>query len=1099
MPTYRSSPFLASIALILLSASASTAQARLDLAGAWRFALDPHDQGIKGRWFARDLADRIRLPGSLQEQGYGDEISTATPWVLSLYDRHWYLRAEYRAAAQPGNVRVPFLAQPPRHYLGPAWYQRDLEIPAAWSGKRIALFLERPHWETTVWLDDREIGSCRSLVAPHVYELGQLTTGKHRLTIRIDNRLIMPYRPDAHSVSDSLGGTWNGIVGRIELQATTPVWLDDVQVFPDIEKRSARVKVQIGNITGRAGTGTLTVNGASVPASWGAQGGSAELEITLDQNAQTWDEFNPALQKLTVRLAGDGADDTRQVTFGLRSLRADGTRFLLNGRPIIFRGTHHGGDFPLTGYPPTDVEYWRRLIRLCQSWGLNHMRFHSFCPPEAAFIAADELGFYLQPEAGMWNAISPGTEMERMLYEETERMIRAYGNHPSFMLLSPSNEPSGRWKEALPRWVEHFRREDPRRLYTTGTGWSLIDAPGPVKGADYLAVHRIGPNMLRGPSAWFGLDYSRSLRGVDVPVIVHELGQWSAYPDYDVIKKFTGYLRPGNYEIFRASMAAHGLLAKDKDFAFASGRFQLACYKEEIEANLRTPRLSGFQLLDLHDYLGQGTALVGVLDPFWEQKGYVTAEEFRRFCGPTVPLARLQSRVFTTDDLFAVDVEIAHYGPTPLEKATPYWKIADSDGKIVAQGEWPERTIPIGKNIPLGKIEVELAKFPAPRAYRLIVGLRGTQAENDWDFWVYPARVDTTAPRDILITRSWEEAEMRLAEGGKVLFIPRVADLDWTSPPLDVVPLFWNRQMNPAWSRMLGLWIDERHPAFARFPTRSYFDWQWADLIRGVRAINLDSLPRELEPVVYAIDDWNRNYKLGVIFECRVGRGRLLVSAIDLIDRLAERPAARQLRRSLLDYMASARFQPRVSVAASAIRGLLFDTRIMSKLGATAHADEGDATRAIDGDPNTYWFSSRHPYPHELAIRFPSPVAISGVVIMPRQNHREHEGDIREYLLLASDDGATWHEVKRGELVSTFAPQRIAFAQTITTRHLKLVALSGFADDQTAALAELAVIYAGPPLGENGDGSIRYQRQRPASPDVDEAPDRPMPRRATRP
>lgn len=1086
------------VTLILLLAPASFAEERLDLSGTWRFALDRNDAGVKERWFARDLADRIRLPGSLQEQGYGDEISATTPWVLSLYDRHWYLRAEYKAYAQSGKVRVPFLAQPPRHYLGPAWYQRDIEIPAVWAGKRIVLFLERPHWETTVWIDGDQVGSCRSLVAPHVYELGRLRSGRHRLTIRVDNRSLMPYRPDAHSISDSLGGTWNGIVGRIELRATAPIWLDDVQVFPNVERRSALIKVRLGNITGQPGTGIVTAGEASVPVSWDAQGGKAELEVTLGQNAQTWDEFHPVLQELTVRLAGAGADDKRRVTFGLRELRADGNRFLLNGRPIIFRGTHHGGDFPLTGYPPTDVEYWRRLFRLCRSWGLNHMRFHSFCPPEAAFIAADELGFYLQPEAGMWNAISPGTEMERMMYEETEQMIRAYGNHPSFMLLSPSNEPSGRWKESLPRWVEHLRREDARRLYTTGTGWSLIDVPGPVKGADYLAVHRIGQNMLRGPSAWFGSDYSRSLRGVDVPVITHELGQWCAYPDYDVIEKFTGYLRPGNYEIFRASMAAHGLLTKDKDFAFASGRFQLECYKEEIEANLRTPGLSGFQMLDLHDYLGQGTALVGLLDPFWKPKSYVTAEEFRRFCNATVPLARLRSRVMTTGDLLEADLEIAHYGPASLENATPYWKVVDAAGKTFAQGELPPRAIPLGKNIPLGKIKLEMAKFPAPRAYRLIVGVRGTEAENDWNFWLYPARTQIAAPRDILITRSWEEAEAHLAAGGKVLFIPRAADLDWTSPPLDVVPIFWNRQMNPAWSRMLGLWIDEHHPALARFPTQSYFDWQWADLIRGVRAINLDSLPRELEPIVCAIDDWNRNYKLGVIFECRVGRGRLLVSAVDLNDRLAERPAARALRRSLLDYMASTRFQPRVSVSPSAIRALLFDTRIMSKLGAIAKA-EGDAASAIDGDPNTYWLVANSPRPHELIVSFPKPIAISGIIIMPRQNHREHEGDIREYALQVSDDGTVWYEMKRGELASTFAPQRIAFAQTINARYLKLIALSGFADDRATALAELAVIYAGPPLAESAGGPIRYERSRAATPDVDEELDRPSPRRPTGP
>src|SRR6476646_2280349 len=219
-----------------------------------------------------------------------------------------------------------------------------------------------------------------------------------------------------------------------------------------------------------------------------------------------------------------------------------------------------------------------------------------------------------------------------MPYEETERMIKAYGNHPSFMLLSASNEPKGKWKESLTRWVERYRKEDPGRLYTSGTGHTEREVPDITEGTDYLAIQRIGPKMLRRESGWFGGDFRESLTDINIPVISHEVGQWVAYPDFDVIKKFTGYLKPGNFEIFRDSLKEHNLLEKNKTFAELSSHFQFECYKEEIEANLRTPGLSGFQLLDLHDYLGQGTALVGLLDAFWESKGYVKAEEFRRFC-----------------------------------------------------------------------------------------------------------------------------------------------------------------------------------------------------------------------------------------------------------------------------------------------------------------------------------------------------------------------------------------------------------------------------------------------------------------------------------
>jgi hypothetical protein len=574
------------------------------------------------------------------------------------------------------------------------------------------------------------------------------------------------------------------------------------------------------------------------------------------------------------------------------------------------------------------------------------------------------------------------------------------------------------------------------------------------------------------------------------------LGQWVAYPEYDIIKKFTGYMRPGNYEIFRDSMAAHGLLDMNKEFAEASSHYQLQCYKEEIEANLRTPGLAGFQLLDLHDYLGQGTALVGLLDAFWEEKNtYVTAGTFRPFCGPTVMLSRMK-RVFTKNEQLEVEVEIAHYGDKPIEGATPMWSILDDRLRVYATGQFPSRTIPLGKNIALGKIKLPLSRLPAPHAYKLSVGLQGgnsgSNISNYWDIWLYPERDEKPAPGDVLVTRSWDEVEARLASGGKVLYMPGNAQLDWTSPPLDRVPVFWNRLMGPAWGRMLGTWNDAKHPALAGFPTTKYFDWQWAEIITGVRAVNMDRLPRELKPIVYAIDDWNRNYKLGLLFECRVGKGKLLVSAFDVESSTDTNAVARQLRRSLLDYMASPRFRPAVAVSATDIRALLFDTRVMHKLGAVASGEaqaQNPAAFAVDGDPNTFWMVGEPKKivkrPHALAVSFNAPVEMSGLVLMSRQNHREHEGDIREYVVEVSDDGKSWREAARGTLASTFEPQQVLFAQKATARHLKLTALSGFGNDTTSALAELAVMHTGPKLAD-GKGQIEYQRSKTATPDIDE-------------
>ncbi len=1090
MPTLREKVSIACFACFVVIGSVVThAQSTpvMDLSGEWRFAMDRSNQGFDRNWFLQSLPDRIQLPGILQSQGFGDEISTRTPWVLSLYDRNWFERDDYQAYTKPGSVKVPFLSQPPRHYVGAAWYQRDIRVPEDWRGKRIVLYMERPRWQTTVWYDDRRIGSQRSLVTPHEYDLGPVTVGGHKLTIRVDNSMILPYRPDAHAVSDSLGMSWNGITGRIELRATSRAWIDDAQVFTKGGDRpTAIVKVKIGNATSIPGAGTLIANGNAVPVSWTVDGGAIEVQVPF-ANAKNWDEFHPEIQKLHLELKGENADDSRDFTFGFREIKAAGKEFRLNGRRIYFRGTHHGGDFPLTGYPPTEVAYWKRIFQINKDWGINHIRFHSFCPPDAAFQAADELGIYLQPEPGMWNEVSPGTPMEAMLYEETELMIRYYGNHPSFLLFSPSNEPKGRWKQAFDKWIAHYRVADPRRLYTNGTGHTEREVPELSEGTDYLAMQRIGPKLLRGNMAWFGQDYGKSLDDVNVPVVSHELGQWVAYPDYDVIKKFTGYMRPGNYEIFRDSMAKKGLLSRDKDFAYASGRFQLAAYKEEIEANLRTPGLDGFQLLDLHDYLGQGTAFVGLLDAFWEEKGYVTAKEFRRFNNTTVPLARLTKRVFTTDEHLAMSVEASHFGDGPLENIVTSWKIVDVSGRPYLEGKFPARALPIGKNIPLGNIDAALSKLPAPGRYKIVVSLDGTEFQNDWDIFVYPSATPAE-PKAVLVTGSWTAARERLAAGGKVLYSPRQADLDWTSPPLDWIPVFWNPLMNPAWGRMLGMWIDNKHPALAAFPSENYNGWQWTEIVRSARAVNLDKLPRDLQPIVQPIDDWNRNSKLGLVFEAKVGRGKLMVASADLVNDLDKRVAARQLRRSLLSYMATPEFDPKTELRPEQIESLFFDTRIMKRLGATVRA-EGDAANAIDGDPNTFWATGDQRSPsrqdQELTISFPNAVPFSGLVIMPRQNHREHEGDIREYSIQISNDGTSWLEVKRGRLVSTFDPQSVVFGQSVSAKYLKLVSLSGFGADKTTALADVAVIYTGPRLPDS-DEELEYKRSKAASPDIDE-------------
>jgi len=905
------------------------------LAGNWRFALDRTDEGAKAGWFTKPLVApaQISLPGILQTQGFGDEITAETKFVAALpRDMRWYLLPQYKEYTKPGNILVPYLSQPVRHYLGVAWYQRDIDVPADWAGKRIELLLERTRWQTDIYLNDKLIGSNRSLVAPHEFDLGVLKPGRHLLTIRIDNSMLKPdYRPDGHAVSDALGSTWNGIVGRIELSATSPVWIADAQVFPNLATKSAQVRVTIGNVTGKTGTGTLSAGSISVPVKWNEAGGKAVIDVPMP-NARLWSEFTPELQNLSLALKGAEANHQKQVTFGMREIKVDGNFILLNGERLHLRTTHDGGGFPLTGYPATDVATWKKIMGICKSWGLNGMRFHSWCPPEAAFTAADELGFYLQPECGMWNSFDAEGKMLAVLKDESARILKAYGNHPSFVMMGATNEPAGNYARQLPGWEKALKEADNRRLYTDGTG-RYAPPPG-GQGTPYAADYLI--TFARGSGGWFGSDYEKSLnmtQRIPIPCIGHETGQYCAYPDFGIIDKFDGkrkyaafpegighgkvpYMQPGNYKIMRDSAKAHGLLARNKELAHASGKYQVACYKEEIEASLRTPSYSGYQLLDIHDYLGQGGALIGVLDAFWEEKGYITAAEFRRFNNTTVPLVRLKSRIFTTDQPLSIPAEVTHYGPVPLKAVTPAWRILNNSGKTVLSGSLPATDVARSSAQPIGTITASLAGLPAPAAYSLVLEFPGTAFSNHWTFWLYPAAIKTEIPSDVLVSSSWDEAKARLAAGGKVLFLSGAPEKPTSDLALTTSPIFWNRLMNPNRTWMLGLLNDSKHGALSGFPTEDYCDWQWANLLPRTTAMNMEALSPALALVVQPIDDWNRNLRLSMLFECQVGRGKLMATSFDLSDKvIEEKPAASALRKSLLDYMASAKFKPRNTVA----------------------------------------------------------------------------------------------------------------------------------------------------------------------------------------
>ncbi|MDQ1258138.1 MAG: hypothetical protein QG656_2747, partial [Candidatus Hydrogenedentes bacterium] len=519
------------------------------------------------------------------------------------------------------------------------------------------------------------------------------------------------------------------------------------------------------------------------------------------------------------------------------------------------------------------------------------------------------------------------------------------------------------------------------------------------------------------------------------------------------------------------SLAASGMADQAADFLHASGKLQALLYKEDVESALRTPGMGGFQLLDLHDFPGQGTALVGVLDPFWDSKGYITPEEYHRFAGPTVPLLRMDKCIWTQDETFMADVEIAHFGAGPIENAQPRWTIADDAGQELARGDLPALTIPISNGTALGPITCSLANVAAPKKLVVTVELADTTIRNSWDIWVYPPKVDTAPTNDILVAESLDENTLKtLAGGGKVLLLPAPGSVagDQRGPvPAGFSPIFWNT----FWTRYqpphtLGILCDPKHPALAEFPTEFHSNWQWWDLIHGGQIMILDGLPAELRPVVQVIDDWTTNRRLGLAIEARVGGGRLLVCSSDLAGNLDARPVARQMRRSLLDYMASDAFQPAVEVSAEALSGLFAPPPVLRALGATATADSDqpgyEAALAIDGNPTTFWHStwegSIKPYPHWLAIDLQQTVHLQGVTLLPRQDMTN--GRIGRCFIYVSADGKDWGKpVARGRFKDGAERQTVMFRQLVDARHVKIEALDPvYPDHPWATLAEVDVV-----------------------------------------
>ncbi|MDG0794253.1 beta-glucuronidase [Cohnella ginsengisoli] len=972
----------------------------IDLSGSWNVQLDAGKSGLR-----LPFEDTMILPGTTSHARKGPR----------------------NEAVETGHLTDEY------KFEGWAWFSREVDVPETAAGGSVFLYLERTRM-TTVWIDGREAGGRDSLGTPHLYELtGLLGPGRHTLTVRVDNT-DYPTK-GGHLTSPDTQTNWNGITGRIELRLAAATHLRDVQVYPDVADRSfvvradwvgrgaTRLAVSAAGFNGHGhaaaeriydldggGGGSDDGSGSDGSSDGGSSGGSsddgenafltssASVRYALSDDARLWSDAEPYLYLLSVRLLDANGEtlDAREIVAGLREFKADGDKFAINGVRTFLRGKHDGLIFPLTGFAPTSVDEWLRILGIAKSYGINHYRFHTCCPPEAAFEAADRLGIFMEPELPFWGTVTDEGDanhdqaQQDYLVREGFAMLDAFGNHPSFVMMSLGNELWGS-KARLDAILAAYKAHDDRHLYAQGCN-NFQFAPAILPNDDFYVGVRFARNRLfRGSYAMCDAplghvqtdrpgtrkDYDAQIvppasgeranagtgSGADkdgkgegaiqiqfgtgtktvqadaagealvpkIPVVSHEIGQYAMYPRYDEIAKYTGSLKARNLETFRERLEAKGLGHLANRYFEASGRLAVACYKEELEAAFRSRRLAGFQLLDLQDFSGQGTALVGILDAFMDSKGLVAPEEWRSYCSDAVLLARFDKYNYTAGERFDAHVELAYYRRAPLDRIELRWELAAGD-RVLAAGS-ADATAQAGEAyIDIADLSLELPDLAAMTKVVLSLEIAGTDIRKTYELWIYPRETDwDPAIAGVHVADSLSDGTLRLLEQGeRVLLLLKPEDAKrsiegtyctdfWCYPMFRSISESMNKPV-PVGTH--GLLIEREHPALANFPSETHSTYPWWSLVQHSRSFILDDLPSALAPIVRTIDNIERNHNLGFLFECRVLNGSLLVCALDA-GQAADTPEGRQFLTSLARYVRSDAFAPQVEVSVADLRNLL--------------------------------------------------------------------------------------------------------------------------------------------------------------------------------
>lgn len=883
------------------------------LSGSWRASIGENEY-------------EMILPGSLDENGIGNK---------DLGKNQWHPDAVLGNGESTFDENAPISTRFTRKvtYEGTVKIERTIR-QATPSGKRLFLHVERAR-KLSLFVDGKEIEPVTdaNISTPYEFEVTGLLETPTTVTFVSDNSY--PGWPhdaivNSSAATDETQTNWNGLLGEIYLEERDDAYISDILYYP-IENDGRIAALRLSVIIDSQSDKKLPICIKSdalkntIEKIICVNKGRANVEIgevPVSENAALWDEDQGNLYCLEAIL-GNSAPKTIRV--GLRLFGDNGSgRLALNGRTIFLRSEANGGEFPETGHAPMSVEEWKEILKLYRSYGVNCMRFHSHIPPSAAFYAADELGMLMQPELSHWNPKNAFESDESYAYYKAEltEVIRELNNHPSFVMLTFGNElHAGEiGHKRMDELLEIAHRLDTSRLYANGSNPHYGEL-GADKNSDFYTSQNSNSLMMRGTSAGMKghinesypsakVDYDPCLADIrktyEKPIFSFEVGQFEVLPDFDELDSFNGISLPVNYEIIKEKAEKAGFIKNWKRIVEATGELALIGYREEIEAAMRTKELSGISLLSLQDFPGQGTALVGMMNSHLQPKPFSFAkpERFEKFFRDTLLLCKLPRYTYESGETMSAEIVVANYGKTDLNGNLTY-VLSETNDRTLSEGAIANVHCPCGTHTSLGEISINLI---TDKPVRCNLQLRISAAETTYPIWIYP-KTEITCPADVIETAKLDDEILKQLESGAKVFLtpPATKEALPKSIGTQFTTDFWSVGTFPFQEGGMGQLIENEHPIFANFPTEFYTNYQWWPMAttRALILPNFDCV----HSIVTELDSYATMRPMTMLFECSVGKGKLLCSTMDLAGH-SKYPEARALLRAIYQYLDSEKFEP---------------------------------------------------------------------------------------------------------------------------------------------------------------------------------------------